>query len=171
MKYTDLVLKHPIFLEYMERIQMLEKDRIYCCHGIEHGMDVSRLAWIYYLEDMIEEESSLRLVKTEQKDLFYLSGLLHDIGRTDQYETGIHHSIAGVKITKQILQDIQVPDDWVKPILEVVSEHSNGTFDKNCKSVEYYIMKADHDSRLCFACQARESCKWAENEMNMTVIS
>lgn len=184
MKYTDNVLKHPVFREFIEQINDLEKDRIYCRHKLEHSIDVARLAWIYYLEDKITEDSQKRVQlfpkasygewmdeKEEMKDLFYTCALLHDIGRAVQYKTGVHHSIAGLELAKSVLVDIQAPEDWMGQILDVVAEHSRGEFAKDDRSLEYYIMKADHDCRMCFACQAQESCKWTEEEKNHTISS
>ena len=185
MKYSENVLKHPIFQAYISEIQQLEKDRIYCCHKLEHAIDVARLAWIYYMEDRFEEEtqnvSGLQWKrpsygewmeeKETMKDLLYTAALLHDIGRVSQYRTGVHHSITGVPLAMQILQDISVPEDWIKEIIDVVSEHSHGAVSEKKKNVEYYITKADHDCRLCFACEARESCKWTEEEKNHVLPS
>ncbi len=183
MKYTDRVLKHPLFVEVMEKIKVLEASRIYCRHHLEHGIDVARMAWIYYLEDRMDGMAKVwtmrpqmnypewREEKEEMKDLIYTCALLHDLGRVAQYETGIHHSVAGIPLVKEILSDIQVPTEWEPQILDVVSEHSQGEYSEDCKNLEYYIMKADHDCRLCFACQAKDTCKWSEEEMNHTVES
>lgn len=184
MKYSERVLKHPVFKKYISEIRTLEAERIYCCHELEHAIDVARLAWIYYLENKITDESqTLHLLrprefygewmdeKEEIKDLIYTAALLHDIGRVDQYKTGIHHSISGVAPAMQILQDIEAPEDWIKQIMDVVSEHSHGAVSADKKNLEYYITRADHDCRLCFACEARESCKWTEEEKNHTLKS
>lgn len=162
MKYTDRVLKHPIFEKFVKEIRQIENGRIYCHHELEHAVDVARLAWIYYLEDTLTND-------IQQKDLIYTCALLHDIGRVAQYETGVHHSISGVAPAMQILQDIEAPESWMKEILDVVSEHSHGAVSDNKKNLEYYITKADHDCRLCFSCEAKDSCKWTMDEMNHTV--
>lgn len=183
MKYCDRVLKHPIFEKFMQEIRQLEADRVYCRHELEHGVDVARLAWIYYMEDKLDDDSQNVGVlywkrpsygewveeKEEVKDLIYTCALLHDIGRVTQYRTGIHHSISGVEPAMQILQDIEAPESWVKEIMDVVSEHSHGSISDKKKNLEYYITKADHDCRLCFACQASDSCKWSEEEKNHTI--
>ena len=180
MKYTDLVLKHPIFTEFVEEIHMAEAFRIYCGHEIDHAMEVARLSWIYYLEESLKEgelqgwSSDLE----ETKDLFYVAALLHDIGRVAQYETGVHHAIAGIKPAKQILADIQAPLEWVDQILEVIAEHSDKTAQPSdkatgypVKNLQYYIAKADHDCRLCFSCLAADSCKWTQEQRNQTIHS
>lgn len=130
------------------------------------------------------------------KDLIYVCALLHDIGRATQYETGVHHSVAGVSLASRIMDECEVPLAWKQEILNVISEHhqsiwgKEATIDvaedaektthlsdqKNCmdagnNSLEYYIRKADHDCRLCFLCEAEDTCKWKEQERNKGVTS
>lgn len=185
MKFSDKVLKHPIFLKFIKEIKDMENGRSYCHHELEHAVDVARLAWIYYLEDTLAvdapnvtelhrkwESSGVWTDEIEtKKDLFYTAALLHDIGRGVQYQTGVHHSVSGLEPAKQILEDVEIPKDWEKQILDVIAEHADDNMDRLEKDLEYYIAKADHDSRLCFACEVRESCKWTEDEMNNTVVS
>lgn len=166
MKFSNKVIKHRIYKEFLTDIQALEKYRIYCCHGLEHAVDVARLAWIYYLEEECRNRIETMGNPQEQRDMFYTAALLHDIGRVAQYRTGVHHSISGVAPAMEILQDIQVPEAWIKPILDVVSEHAQGALTAERKNLAYYITKADHDCRLCFACEAKESCKWTKEEKN-----
>ena len=94
MIYTDRVLKHPEFLRIMNRIKEQETERIYCHHELEHALDVARIAWILFLEEVVEAQTEV-LTRRERmllKDELYVCALLHDIGRSAQYETGIHHS-------------------------------------------------------------------------------
>lgn len=179
MKNSNKVLKHPIFIQFLQDIKAIEADRIYCHHELEHAMDVARLAWIYYLEGMaattvssgdkkccLNEESSL----AELKDFIYTASLLHDIGRVAQYQTGVHHSISGLEPAKRIMEEIEIPSEWVPQILDIIAEHGNDP-DQSEKNVGYYIAKADHDCRLCFSCSAYDSCKWTEDEKNNSIVS
>ena len=47
MRITD----NPTFIEKLDRIEELERDRIYCGHGLGHLLDVARIAYIYNLEE------------------------------------------------------------------------------------------------------------------------
>lgn len=87
----------------------------------------------------------------EKKDQFYVTGLLHDIGRVAQYETGEHHSEAGMRIAKQLLSDIGYPSEWMSETLQIVGVH-HGREEENAETgvMEYYIRRADHLSRNCF---------------------
>ena len=50
-------------------------------------MDVARIAYIENLEAQLGLE----------KEDIYIAALLHDLGRVDEYESGIGHHIAGRK--------------------------------------------------------------------------
>lgn len=173
MIYTDRVLKHPEFLRIMNRIKEQETERIYCHHELEHALDVARIAWILFLEEVVEAQTEVlaRRDRMLLKDELYVCALLHDIGRSAQYETGIHHSETGLIIAKEILTDVQCPQEWVDEILNVLAGHHGRS--KKTKASEmdlgYYIGKADHDCRLCFFCEAKDSCKWGLEDRNTTV--
>ena len=227
MKYTERLLKNETFLKIMGQVRVLENDRIYCHHELEHALDVARIAWIYYLEDESRErlsgdfgscpgEAAESPAKgkeyVERKDLIYAAALLHDIGRAAQYETGVHHSIAGLQIAAGILEEIGFPEKEAQAVLAVVAEHPlsagaasvqkaelvsdertqeaerknevteaagkrsrNPESSQNEKNREdlllIYITRADHDCRLCFFCEAKETCKWSKEERNQTVLS
>ena len=106
----------------------------------------------------------------EKKDQFYVTGLLHDIGRVAQYETGEHHSEAGVRIAKELLSEISYPAEWMAETLQIVGVH-HGREEENDETgaMEYYIRRADHLSRNCFLCKAADSCKWSDEERNQTI--
>ena len=105
------------------------------------------------------------------KDELYVCALLHDIGRSAQYETGIHHSETGLIIAKEILTDVQCPQEWVNEILNVLAGHHGRSKKPKASEMDlgYYIGKADHDCRLCFFCEAKDSCKWGLEDRNTTV--
>ena len=107
----------------------------------------------------------------EKKDQFYVTGLLHDIGRVAQYETGEHHSEAGMRIAKQLLSEIGYPSEWMSETLQIVGVHHGREEEKDeTGAMEYYIRRADHLSRNCFLCEAADSCKWSDGERNQTIF-
>ena len=73
------IVSHPEFKKSMESIRELEKDRIFCRHGMEHLLDVSRIAYI----DNMETGAGYA------KDVIYAAGLLHDVGKYLQYMQGM----------------------------------------------------------------------------------
>ena len=50
MDRINQIISHPLWRENMEKLRNLEKDRIYCRHGIDHLLDVARLSYIEVLE-------------------------------------------------------------------------------------------------------------------------
>lgn len=90
----SLIWQHPLYQKHCEKIQELEKDRIFCRHTPEHFLDVARLMYIYSLENKLNLS----------REIIYATALLHDIGRAQQYLSGISHDIAGAEIAGKILQ-------------------------------------------------------------------
>ena len=81
-----------------------------------------------------------------------MTGLLHDIGRVAQYETGEHHSVAGVRIAEKLLTEIEYPPEWMRETLQIVGvHHGREETDGELSRMEYYIRRADHFSRNCFS--------------------
>lgn len=166
MKYTNKVLKHPLFLQMQELIEKSEAGRIYCHHELSHALDVCRVAWIMFLEEHIGKPEDLTGTWMDWKDRIYVAGLLHDIGRGRQYETGQDHAVEGRSIAEAILQDIDYPQEWTCGILDAVSGHGAGRAESQGNEVAFYISRADHCTRTCFACDATNTCKWKEEERN-----
>lgn len=185
-------MKNERFLQAQREVREDEAERIYCHHELEHGLDVCRIAWIMYLEDVISDDTFeenmidppagyptmegmcdtdlLRARREEIKDRFYVVGLLHDIGRSIQYRTGEHHSTAGAELTGQILSEIEYPEDRIRETVDFIRDHhgrQNIYTDKT--AIGYYIERADQLSRNCFCCPAAETCKWRTEERNQTI--
>ena len=92
----SLIWRHPLYQKHCKKIQELEKDRIFCRHTPEHFLDVARLMYIYSLENKLDLS----------REIIYATALLHDIGRAQQYLSGISHDIAGAEIAGKILTDL-----------------------------------------------------------------
>ncbi len=121
--------------------------------------------------DVIGEKKNVSVNLQEKKDQFYVTGLLHDIGRVAQYETGEHHSEAGMRVAEQLLSEIGYPPEWMAETLQIVGVHHGRKEEKDeTGAMEYYIRRADHLSRNCFLCEAADSCKWSDEERNQTII-
>ena len=139
------------------RLEELEKDRIFCGHGIEHLLAVARIAWIRNLE----EDLGLN------RESIYLSALLHDLGRIDEYERGSPHDEAGRERAQYFLDKLEVPGTEQEKVLRAVGEHR-----RKGSSAEVYAKEslaeilawADKASRNCGFCHAYEECKWSREE-------
>ena len=194
MKYTQRLIQHSEYIKIQQDIAAWEKDRIYCHHELSHALDVCRMAWIMYLEIYVglgEDDTEVR-PKTENrkcfgeladiKDRIYVIGLLHDVGRVRQYESGEHHAAAGRAIAEQILAEISYPEEWIENDLRIIAKHTGRAYNSELETagakkdrsltaqMEYCICRADHLSRNCFCCEAAETCKWKEEERNRTIL-
>ena len=75
MDKINQILAHPVWKESYEKIQELEKERIFCGHDLEHFLDVARIAYIETLERNLNIS----------REKIYSAALLHDIGRHLEY--------------------------------------------------------------------------------------
>ena len=80
IKYGDILCGNS----NMEHLAEYEKNRIFCRHGMDHLMDVARIAYI----ENLEKNCGI------SKEIIYGAALLHDIGRYLQYTEGIPHERA-----------------------------------------------------------------------------
>lgn len=155
----DKIIANQIFLECMEKLADLEKNREFCRHDWSHAMDVARIAYIINLEHKMGFS----------KEIIYASALLHDLGRVRQYEEGIPHEQTGVKLAEQILSESGFEQEEIRIITLAISGHSNK---QNIieNSLPDILFQADKKSRLCFSCQAAGQCNWLETKKNVTII-
>ena len=113
MKNTEIVLNHKIFNEKINKIENDEKTRVFCKHDFSHLMDVARICYIINLEENLNID----------KDLIYVTALLHDLGRADEVDTGINHSILSQEIAKEILKDLNFDDFSKQRIINEIKNH------------------------------------------------
>lgn len=155
MGYQEILINEE-FLSNMRQLKMLEKDRIYCRHGLEHLLDVCRIAYIRALEDGI----------SISKNLIYGAGLLHDIGRVLEYQSQIPHHTASVRLAGEILCQCGYEEADIKRICDAIGKHREGGSEDILTKLIY---EADKLSRCCFACEAYAGCKWPEEKKNKGV--
>jgi uncharacterized protein len=139
----------------MREIEKSELNRQFCKHGIEHSLDVARIAYIISLEQELDID----------KDLIYAAALLHDIGRAVDNES---HSEESVAIAEPILKDCGYSYTETALILAAVRLHRAYSADK--KSLSGLIGSADKLSRQCWKCNAYSECYWQEDKKNNSII-
>lgn len=155
MEQINQILKHPVFRQILEELHELERDRIFCCHGMEHLLEVARLAYIYDLEEGAGIPARL----------IYAAALLHDIGRAEQYRRGTPHDLCGAEIAEPILRECGFEEGERREILAAISAHRSGVSGKN--TLADLIYRADKRSRPCYACRARAACNWPKEKQNL----
>ena len=154
---VQAIWQHPLYQKHLNALTRLESDRIFCRHTPEHFLDVARLAYIHALESHA----------SASKELIYCTALLHDIGRAEQYRSGIPHDEAGAQIAEQILADLNFSESEKAQILTAIGEHRSST--GNLPILSQIIYEADKKSRNCFLCSAEKECYWAPEKKNMTI--
>lgn len=158
MKNTNIVLNHKLFNKKINKIEDDEKTHVFCKHDFSHLMDVARICYIINLEENLNID----------KDLIYVTALLHDLGRADEVDTGINHSILSQEIAQEILKDLDFNDESKQRIINAIKHHR--TNEENDDRFIEIFYKADKLSRMCFRCPARSICNWPEEKKNKTVI-
>lgn len=155
MERIDAIMRHELFQTCQEKIRQEEKQRIYCKHGLEHSLDVARIAYILNTE----EDGGL------DRELIYAMALIHDLGRSEEYETGISHHEAGGKLAERILPECGFTIEETKLISQAIRTHKKAELETGdyCSSLLY---RADKLSRNCFSCEAEHTCYWERESRN-----
>lgn len=160
MEILEAIRKHPLFVEYYEKLKTAEKHRRFCRHQMEHLMDVARIAYI------LDLEQNLRI----RKEVIYAAALLHDIGKYRQYAEDIPHNLASAEIAKEILEDLPenaFSSEEKREILQAIRGHRCMREDMTVLERLLYI--SDKKSRMCFACSAESECNWSVEKKNMEI--
>ncbi len=148
------IIKNALFNELTEKIKQRERDRVFCRHGIEHSLDVARIAYILVLENNIDIK----------KDIIYAAALLHDIGRADSDSTHRQDSVAPAE------KILSACGYGIAEIYEITSAIlSHGCAPAELNTLSDVIGRADKLSRLCFDCSARGECYWQEESRNKDI--
>lgn len=156
MERINRILADTTYQEYQKEIDKREKDRIYCRHNMGHLMDVARLAEIMNYEDGLNVP----------KELIYAAALLHDCARHVQYDSGVAHEEAGVKLAEPVLRNCGFEEEEILHILQAIQLHRNEQ-----EALQYplagLIYRADKKSRLCMCCDASDTCHKKPESRNM----
>lgn len=146
MERVNCILEDADFVRYIAKNKESEKERIFCHHDLNHLLDVCRISWILNLE----EELSI------DKEKIYAAGLLHDIGRWMEYETGQDHAVVSGELAEGILDRCGFSDDEKAYIVEAIKSHRKKEHSTDLSRILY---RADKLSRPCFNCEAIGKCK------------
>ena len=171
MDRLNQIIKHPLYVECLEKIKKQETERIFCKHDMAHFLDVCRIAENLWLKECLlsqssDEDKKSEICSDQTKEYIYAVGVLHDIGRWQEYEDGIRHEIASAKLANRILQDCGYHTKEIEEIQRAILNHRNSSI-KDEKSSSGWIYQADKKSRACFSCEAEKFCDWSSSKKNM----
>lgn len=178
MERVEQIRNHPLYKMNQKRIDELEVNRIFCCHSVNHSLDVARILYIFVLEQGL----------SYKKDIIYATALLHDIGRGLEYEEQVSHHDMGVKLAKDILGDCDFSGEEIALITEAIAGHHTSSvpmeeirnlpvqqimdlqWEKNGTDLfKELFYQADKMSRNCFECKASEACYWKQEKRNLKI--
>lgn len=144
------------YQDYLVRIAVLERERIYCKHDYHHALYVARLAYLLALESGCEQGHRV-------KPLVYAAGLLHDIGRWVEYGSGQDHCRAAVPLAEPLLLRAGFGVAETNDIIEGIAQHRV----PQDSEIGGWLARADDLSRNCHGCQGRASCYKAEEMLEL----
>lgn len=158
MDKINAVLNNQKFAEHLKKNELYERERKFCCHNLQHFLDVARLAYVMVLENNMDVS----------KEIVYGAALLHDIGKWMQYEEGIPHEISSYKLAKEILLEGGYETKEIEFILSAILNHRKENNPKGTFNHIFYL--SDKLSRNCFSCDSIDKCKWPKEKKNYGII-
>ncbi|MBQ6181952.1 MAG: HD domain-containing protein [Ruminococcus sp.] len=154
---ANKIIKNTAFRSRLTKIEELEKDRIFCGHGLDHLLTVARLTILICQERGIYADP----------DIVYSAALLHDIGRVEEYTLGLPHETAGAEAAEEILSGIGCGEEEAAEIIRLILSHRKRSTERGTLEAAFY--EADKKSRTCSFCKAQELCNWPEDKKNMNI--
>ena len=155
MERVRAIMSHPDFERYISLNKELEAHREFCCHQMEHALDVARIYYILYLESRNNTPGLEGLDINQAKEIIYATSLLHDIGRRSQYQNkALDHAREGAALAEPILKEAGFNEKEIEIILDAIGEHRN----PHTVGLGKILYRADKLSRNCAQCKAREKC-------------
>ena len=161
MKIVDRVnriLYNDKYRELVTAIEALENDRIFCRHGMDHFLDVARIA------SLISVDEGYGI----SRDMIYAAALLHDIGRIQQYADGTEHEIAGAHLAGPILYECGFSEEESAQIIKAIADHGDEEA-ADIKDLAGLIYRADKASRKCYMCTVKDRCHKPEEKLVMEI--
>ena len=154
----EKIINHPAYKDYLNRNCDAEDKRIFCSHNFDHMVETARLTYILILEEGNPFIS---------REIAYAAGLLHDIGRWAEYQTGKDHAEKSADLAAEILSDIGFSNDETHLIEKAIREHRNKYYNhKNRSILSSALARADSLSRKCFCCNSKGQCNKLEQQPN-----
>jgi putative nucleotidyltransferase with HDIG domain len=155
MDRFNYILNDEKYMYYLKRNKNFEKGREFCKHNLKHFLDVARIAQSINLEENLNFG----------KEIIYTTAILHDIGKSFQYENGTPHEIASWEIAEDLLEEYKFDREEIEFIQKGILGHR----DKKSEGFSSLIYRADKLSRLCITCKAKDECNWSDEKKNTKI--
>ena len=155
MDRVKAIIADREYQDYLALISEAERDRLYCKHDYQHALYVARLSYLIAIEE--------KIVLSKMKELVYAAGLLHDIGRWQEYSTGTDHCEASADLALPILQRAGYLHHEIESICTAIREHRKPKDSR----IGGLLAVADDLSRDCMGCRGRNSCYKLEQMLRL----
>jgi putative nucleotidyltransferase with HDIG domain len=146
VELVDKILKHPKFQRYLKLNSEEEVNRTLCHHDLQHALDVARVAYIISMEKDLKVE----------KEIIYVTALLHDIAKWKQYQEKVDHALEGANLAEEILRDIGLEKSEAESILEAIRSHR--IKGEKSSALSELLYAGDKACRLCIDCEGIKEC-------------
>jgi len=157
MNRVNEILNDPEYRACIEKIDTLEAYRLFCKHGMEHSLQVARIAFMLNMQDSLGYE----------KELIYTAALLHDIGRADATDSR-EHAESSVEASLKFLNRYSYSPEEINMITDAIRSHSKGADQNDGVHFPFNDLpfRADKLSRACGLCPVQNKCHWPEKLKN-----
>lgn len=155
MERVNRILKKEKFRQYIDTVEIIERERIYCRHGLEHCINVARITMLLAYEENVELD----------KELVYAAAVLHDIGRSSP---NAEHHKKSAELAEPILKVCGFSLAEREKIEDVIENHGNSGVAEE-KSFRGLFYRADKLSRSCYGCKAAAFCYWDDDKKNLSL--
>lgn len=157
MYRVDKILKDPWYNECLKRNAQAEKNRIFCRHDLDHMLNVARITYMLILESLDTVAATGKPGDPiKSKEVIYAAGLLHDMARWQEYETGEDHAVVSARMAELVLDRAGFNCTEKEVIVAAIHEHRTGGPDAS--PLGQYICRADDLARPCSRCNAKADC-------------
>ncbi|MDA8442581.1 MAG: HDIG domain-containing protein [Peptococcaceae bacterium] len=156
MERVRAIVSDLDYNNYLRMIAEAEVNRVYCKHDYHHALSVARLAYLQALEAAIDSTVAL-------KPVIYAAGLLHDIGRWQEYLTGKDHALVGAHLAAPILEKHGFSGQEVGMIVTGISEHRS----PQVSWLGKMLATADDLCRECYRCESTDTCYKAKKMIKL----
>lgn len=156
MERCNKIIGNRDYRLYLDKNKEAETGRVFCNHNFEHILAVARLTYL-----LLVEEGNPFI----SREIAYAAGLLHDIGRWKEYQTGQDHAELSSELAGSILEEAGFPLLERLLIQKAIAQHRHRSHPHSHRSpLSRALGKADSLSRLCFKCEARAECYKIEQQ-------
>ncbi len=148
MERVNALLFHDDYQYWIVENNKAEIGREFCRHGLEHALDVARIAYELWLDNGGNPVA---------KDIVYAAALMHDVGKWCEYDDkSVDHAEIGAEMAESILEEVGYHPAVVAEIAKAIRGHRKA----GGEGLAGILYQADKLSRPCYLCPVAEKCNW-----------